>query len=73
MSYFPTGLELKVAGDGSSLLTIQTRPTVEMIPFMSNKFLRGCMNLVVWKESGGEGEMLSQRAYPSHLAEVSEV
>ena len=73
MSYFPTGSELKVAGDGSSLLTPQTRPIVEMIPFMAKKFLRGCMNLVVWKESGGESEMLSQRAYPSHLAEVSEV
>ena len=54
MSHFPTGSELKVAGDGSSLLTLQTRPTVEMIPFMSKKFLRGSMNLVVWKEWDGE-------------------
>lgn len=31
------------------------------------------MNLVVWKESGGESEMLSQRHTHHALAEVSEV
>ena len=70
MSYLPIGSELKVVGDGSCLLTPQTRPTVEMIPVMSKKLLRGCMDLVIWKGWCEEGETLSQRAQPSQPAIV---
>lgn len=70
MSYLPIGSELKAVGDGSCLLTPQTCPTVEMIPIMSKKLLRGCTNLVIWKGCCEEGEMLSQRAHPSQPAVV---